>query len=89
MPDLRIIGTAKEKSSISSFVIEGIHHLDLATLLDFENIAIRTGHHCAQPLLHRFGLTGTNRISFAPFNTLEEIDQFMVALQNAIKTLKK
>ena len=88
IPDLQIIGTAKEKSSIISFIIEGIHHLDLATFLDLEGIAIRTGHHCAQPLMKRFGLTGTNRISFAPFNTFEEIDRLIAALHKAIKILK-
>ncbi|NGX48113.1 MAG: Cysteine desulfurase [Chlamydiae bacterium] len=88
IPDLKIIGTAKEKSSIISFIIDGVHHLDLATFLDLEGIAIRTGHHCAQPLLKRFGLTGTNRISFAPFNTFEEIDRFIVALHKALKILK-
>ncbi len=84
---LRIIGTAREKSSIISFVIEGIHHLDLATYLDLEGIAIRSGHHCAQPLLKRFGLSGTNRISFAPFNTLEEIDVLLAALSKAVAVL--
>nr|NGX27149.1 Cysteine desulfurase SufS [Chlamydiota bacterium] len=88
IPNLKIIGTAKEKSSIISFIIDGVHHLDLATFLDLEGIAIRTGHHCAQPLLKRFGLTGTNRISFAPFNTFEEIDGFIVALHKALKILK-
>jgi cysteine desulfurase/selenocysteine lyase len=88
IPDLKIIGTAKEKSSIISFIIEGVHHLDLATFLDLEGIAIRTGHHCAQPLLNRFGLTGTNRISFAPFNTFEEMDLFILALHRALKILK-
>ncbi len=80
---LQIVGTAPKKSGIISFIIEGIHHLDLATFLDLEGIAIRSGHHCAQPLLKRFGLTGTNRISFAPFNTFEEIDILIEALQKA------
>ncbi|MDN3507054.1 MAG: cysteine desulfurase [Simkaniaceae bacterium] len=88
IPNLKIIGTAKEKSGIISFVIEGIHHLDLGTLLDLEGIAIRTGHHCAQPLLARFGLTGTNRVSFAPFNTLDEIDRLIEALNKARKSLQ-
>ncbi len=87
IPNLKIIGTAANKSSIISFIIEGVHHLDLATLLDLEGIAIRTGHHCAQPLLHRFGLTGTNRISFAPFNTCEEIDILLMHLRKALTVL--
>lgn len=85
IPDLQIIGTAEHKSSIISFIIEGIHHLDLGTFLDLEGIAIRTGHHCAQPLMHRFGVTGTNRISFAPFNTFDEIDVLIAVLHKAIK----
>lgn len=87
IPGLRIIGTAEHKSGIISFVIEGVHHLDLATFLDLEGIAIRSGHHCAQPLLQRFGLAGTNRISFAPFNTMEEIDALIDALRTALKIL--
>lgn len=87
IPDLRIIGNAENKAGIISFVIDGVHHLDLGTLLNLEGIAIRTGHHCAQPLLARFGLTGTCRISFAPFNTLQEIDQFVAALQKALTLL--
>ena len=88
VPGLKIIGTAKEKSGIISFVIDGIHHLDLATLLNLEGIAVRSGHHCAQPLLSRFGLTGTNRISFAPFNTIEEIDTLIDSLYKARKLLQ-
>lgn len=87
IPGLKIIGTAKQKSGIISFILEGIHHLDLATFLDLEGIAIRSGHHCAQPLLKRFGLTGTNRISFAPFNTFEEIDFLIEALHKTCKIL--
>jgi cysteine desulfurase/selenocysteine lyase len=84
---LRIIGTATEKSGIISFIIEGVHHLDLATLLNLEGIAIRSGHHCAQPLLSHFKLTGTNRISFAPFNTVAEIDTLIAAIEKACHTL--
>lgn len=85
---LKIIGTAKEKISVISFVIEGIHHSDIGTLLDMEGIAIRTGHHCTQPLMNRLGLAGTSRISFALYNTKEEIDIFMKALIKVIKMLK-
>ena len=87
IPGLKIIGTAREKAGVISFVIEGIHHLDLATLLDLEGIAIRSGHHCAQPLLRCFGLSGTNRISFAPFNTFEEIDQLIEGINKSMKML--
>ncbi len=85
---LKIIGTAKEKISVISFVIEGVHHSDIGTLLDMEGIAIRTGHHCTQPLMSRLGLLGTSRISFALYNTKEEIDVFMIALQKVIKMLR-
>lgn len=77
---LKIIGTAKEKSSIISFVIDGVHPHDLATLIDFEGVAIRTGHHCTQPLMERFGITATARASFAVYNTKEEIDEFITAI---------
>lgn len=87
IPGLKIIGTAENKSSIISFVIDGIHHLDLGTFLDLEGIAIRTGHHCAQPLLQRFGLSGTCRISFAPFNTFDEIDLLISSLEKALQIL--
>lgn len=86
--DLHIVGTSEKKGGIISFYIEGIHHLDIATFLDLQGIAIRSGHHCAQPLMKRFGLTGTNRISFAPFNTFEEIDILIEALHQAIQLLK-
>lgn len=87
IPGLRIIGTAEHKSSIVSFVIEGVHHLDLATFLDLEGIAIRSGLHCAQPLMKRFGVQGTNRVSFAPFNTFEEIDCLVKAIESTLKVL--
>lgn len=88
VPGLRIIGTAAEKGSIISFVIEGIHSLDIGTMLDLRGVAMRTGHHCAQPTMHRFGVTGTARASFALYNTKEEIDRFMVALNEVIKLFK-
>lgn len=84
---LRLVGEAVQRSSIISFVIEGVHHLDLATSLDFDGIAIRSGHQCAQPLFDHFNLTGSCRISFAPFNTFEEIDFFICSLKNSIKLL--
>jgi cysteine desulfurase/selenocysteine lyase len=83
IPGLKIIGTAEKKGAIISFIIEGIHHLDLASFLDLQSIAVRSGHHCAQPLLAHFGLTGTCRISFSPFNTFEEIDKLIAALHKA------
>lgn len=85
---LRMVGTAANKVSIASFVIEGIHHQDLAILLDGEGVAVRTGHHCTQPLMARFGILGTTRASFSFYNTISEIDIFIRALHKAIKMLK-
>jgi cysteine desulfurase/selenocysteine lyase len=87
IPGLKIIGTAHEKIGILSFVIDKIHHQDLAILLDNRGIAVRTGHHCAQPLMNRFGISGTTRASFAVYNTLQEIDELVAGLQKAIKLL--
>lgn len=85
---LRIIGTAKEKISVISFVIDGVHHYDLGTLLDQQGIAVRTGHHCSQPLMDRFGVSGTTRASFAPFNTIGEVDVMVAATKKAVKMLR-
>lgn len=85
---LRIIGTAKEKVGVISFVIDGVHHYDLGTLLDQQGIAVRTGHHCTQPLMERFGVSGTTRASFACFNTIEEIDSMVAATRKAVKMLR-
>ncbi|MFL5244652.1 MAG: SufS family cysteine desulfurase [Gemmataceae bacterium] len=83
IPGLRLIGTAKEKASVLSFVLEGIHPHDLGTILDREGIAIRTGHHCTQPLMDRFGVPATARASFALYNTQEEIDALVRGLHKA------
>ncbi|MBK6894799.1 MAG: cysteine desulfurase [Flavobacteriales bacterium] len=88
---LRIIGTAKEKVGVISFVIEtgaGVHHYDIGTLLDQQGIAVRTGHHCTQPLMERFGVSGTTRASFAPFNTIAEVDAMVAATKKAVKMLR-
>ena len=85
---LRIIGTAKAKVGVISFVIEGVHHYDLGTLLDQQGIAVRTGHHCTQPLMARFGVSGTTRASFAPFNTIAEVDSMIEATKKAVKMLR-
>ncbi|HEV7379419.1 MAG TPA: cysteine desulfurase [Dyadobacter sp.] len=84
---LRIIGNAKEKVSVISFVIDGIHHQDIGVLLDQQGIAVRTGHHCTQPLMQRFGITGTTRASFAVYNTIEEVDRFIAGLTKVKKML--
>ncbi len=85
---LRIIGTAKEKVGVISFVIERVHHYDLGTLLDQQGIAVRTGHHCTQPLMERFGVSGTTRASFACFNTIAEVDAMVAAVTKAVKMLR-
>lgn len=87
IPGLKIIGEAKEKISLVSFVIDGIHPQDIGIMLDNRGIAVRTGHHCTQPLMNRFGIPGTIRASFAIYNTKEEIDSMMAALENAIRKL--
>lgn len=79
----RIIGTARDKASILSFEIEGAHPNDVGTLVDQEGVAIRTGHHCTQPLMDRFGVSATARASFAFYNTREEVDAFVAAVQKA------
>jgi cysteine desulfurase/selenocysteine lyase len=84
---LRIIGRAKEKVSVISFVIDKIHPQDLGILLDNRGIAVRTGHHCAQPLMTCYGIPGTTRASFAVYNTREEIDELILGLEKAIKML--
>ena len=88
VPGLRIIGTAREKASVLSFVIEGIHPHDIGTILDHEGIAIRTGHHCAQPIMIRFGIPATARASFAFYNTKEEVDALARGLQKVIEVLR-
>lgn len=84
---LKIIGKAVEKVSLVSFIIDKVHPQDIGILLDNKGIAVRTGHHCAQALMHCFGIPGTIRASFAAYNTIEEIDEMTVALQKAIKLL--
>jgi len=85
---LRIIGTAKEKASVISFVIEEVHPLDVGTILDKQGIAVRTGHHCTQPLMEHFNIPGTIRASLAFYNTKEEIDVLVNGIQKAVKMLK-
>lgn len=83
------IGTASNKVSIYSFTVEGVHHFDLGQMLDARGIAVRTGHHCTQPLMERFGIEGTVRASFAVYNTKEEIDKLAEGLEKVINFFKK
>ena len=87
--NLRIIGTAKEKASVISFVVEGIHPLDIGMLLDAQGIAVRTGHHCTQPLVAHYQIPGTVRASFSYYNTKQEIDVFANAIFKSIKRINK
>ena len=87
IPGLRIIGTARDKTAVLSFLIDGIHPQDLGVLLDSQGVAIRTGHHCAMPVMQRFGVPGTARASFAFYNTHLEIDTFFAALDKARRML--
>jgi cysteine desulfurase/selenocysteine lyase len=84
---LKIIGTANSKASVISFTFSEIHHFDIGTLLDQLGIAIRTGHHCTQPLMKFFNIPGTARVSFAFYNTKDEIDYFITSLRKAVKML--
>jgi cysteine desulfurase/selenocysteine lyase len=85
---LRIIGTAREKASVISFVLEGVHPHDIGTILDQEGIAVRTGHHCAQPLMMRFNVPATGRASFGLYNTREEADVLVAGLHKVIEMFK-
>ena len=85
---VKIIGEAKEKAGVISFVVEGAHHYDIGTLLDQMGIAIRTGHHCTEPLMKRFNINGTARASFAFYNTKEEVEIFINALKRSLKMLR-
>ncbi|GAB2552397.1 SufS family cysteine desulfurase [Spirosoma aerophilum] len=84
---LRIIGRAKHKIGVVSFVLDGIHHQDTGVILDQQGIAVRTGHHCTQPLMQRFGIAGTTRASFAVYNTRDEIDRLVTGLRRVQKMM--
>lgn len=84
IPEVRVIGTAKEKAGVISFVVKGIHPHDIGTLLDHEGVAVRVGHHCAQPLMKRMKVPATARMSFGIYNTSEEIDRLIAGLKKII-----
>jgi len=87
IPNLRIIGEANHKASVISFVVDGVHSMDIGMMLDANGIAVRTGNHCTMPLMARFGIEGTVRASFAIYNTTEEIDRFISELQRIIQMM--
>lgn len=88
IPGVRMIGTAQEKAAVASFVVDDIHPHDIGTFLDREGVAIRTGHHCTQPVMKRFGVPATNRASFAVYNTREEVDALVHALHKVIDVFR-
>ena len=81
IPRMRLFGTSQHKDAVISFLVGDIHHLDMGTLLDRLGIAVRTGHHCAEPLMHRLGISGTVRASFALYNTKEEVDALIAGIK--------
>jgi cysteine desulfurase / selenocysteine lyase len=85
---VKLIGTARNKVSVLSFVVEGIHHFDIGQMLDTRGIAVRTGHHCTQPLMTQYCLEGTVRASFAVYNTMAEVDQLVEGLERIIGFMK-
>ncbi|MDE6581024.1 MAG: aminotransferase class V-fold PLP-dependent enzyme, partial [Duncaniella sp.] len=88
IPGMRIFGTAPGKCAIISFLVGHIHHYDMGMLLDQLGVAVRTGHHCAQPLMHALGVEGVVRASFAAYNTIDECDRFLAALHRVIPMLE-
>lgn len=82
---LRIIGTSKNKISVLSFVLENVHPHDVGTFLDFEGVAIRTGHHCTQPVMDRYGIPATSRASFGMYNTFDEVDVLVNGLKKILE----
>jgi len=88
LQDLQLVGTSREKVSVLSFIIKGIHPFDIGQMLDTRGIAVRTGHHCTQPLMDRFEIEGTVRASFAVYNTRQEIDQLVEGLERVVKFMK-
>ena len=88
IPGLRIVGQARHKAAVLSFDVEGVHPQDLGTLLDLHGVAIRTGHHCAMPVMTRYGLAGTARASFALYNTLDEVHAVFDAVERVLPMLK-
>jgi len=85
MPGVRIIGTAEKKAAVLSFAIDGVHPHDVGTILNQDGIAIRTGHHCAQPVMQRFKVPATSRASFAFYNTMREVDALIAGIRNVQK----
>jgi cysteine desulfurase/selenocysteine lyase len=88
LPGVRLIGTAREKAAVLSFVMEGIHAHDAGTILDRQGIAVRTGHHCAMPVMERFGVPATTRASFAFYNTKEEVEALVAGIHKVLEVFR-
>ncbi|MEM6705934.1 MAG: cysteine desulfurase [Acidobacteriota bacterium] len=88
IPEVRLIGTAECKAAVLSFIVEGVHPHDLGTILDQDGIAVRAGHHCAQPLMERFGVPATLRASLGVYNTTEELDRLAASLEKAVELFR-
>ena len=88
MPGVRIIGTAEKKAAVLSFVVDGVHPHDVGTLLNEDGVAVRTGHHCAQPIMQRFGIPATSRASFAFYNTHAEVDALVAGIKRVQKVFR-
>jgi cysteine desulfurase/selenocysteine lyase len=88
VPGVRLIGTAAHKAGVLSFVVDGIHAHDLGTIVDREGVAIRTGHHCAMPVMERFGVAATARASFAFYNNRSDVDRLIAGLQRAVEIFR-
>jgi cysteine desulfurase / selenocysteine lyase len=89
LKSVKLVGTAKNKVAVVAFTVEGIHHFDIGQMLDTRGIAVRTGHHCTQPLMECFGIEGTVRASFSVYNTKQEVDQLVEGLERIINFMKK
>jgi cysteine desulfurase/selenocysteine lyase len=88
LPEVRVIGTAQEKAAVIAFAIDGVHPHDVATVLDREGVAVRAGHHCAQPLMERFGVPATVRASFGLYNTRADVDQLVAGLRSVLEVFR-
>lgn len=89
IPHVKLVGTANHKVGVQSFVVEGIHHFDIGQMLDARGIAVRTGHHCTQPLMDQYGIEGTVRASFSVYNTKDEVDQLAEGISRIVKFMVK
>jgi cysteine desulfurase/selenocysteine lyase len=85
LPGVRILGTSEHKAAVLSFIVAGVHPHDVGTLLNQDGIAVRTGHHCAQPVMQRFKVPATSRASFAFYNTVAEVDALVAGIRNVQK----